>query len=121
MTVSLDFTQRGYLLLGRLQAQTGLSRSMVIAVLIERHAHELTVDSEAGCTFKNKGQRVLTTRLPAPLATRFAEAKARTGKSYSHLGEALLTRWGPDEVFPAPPVSLKTQRKASAITSALEV
>jgi hypothetical protein len=88
----MDFTPAGRKALDRLQAATGLSRNDILAHLALRHAHDLVFDGKA--------QSVLSIRLPADAGDALRAAHMRTGKGYSDLGEALVTRYGPEAVFP---------------------
>jgi hypothetical protein len=96
---AMDFTPGGRRALRRLEVRTQLSRNNILAHLTAEHAASLTFD-EPGVVFAGKAQQVLTIRMPADVGQLLREARARTGKSYSDLGEALVLRYGSTTTFP---------------------
>lgn len=96
---AMDFTPRGRAELARLERSSGLSRNNIITHLTAMHAGELEFDEE-GIVFPGKKQKVLSIRMPPREGELLRAAHARTGKSYSDLGEALVLRYGSQADFP---------------------
>ena len=69
------------------------------------------VFDEDGTVYPGKAQNVLAIRMPAREAELLKEARARTGKGYSDLGEALVRRYGPTAEFPILPGDPIRKRK----------
>lgn len=91
----MDFTPAGRQLLDQIRARTGLSRDDILAHLVDRHLTRLRFDGTHGCAYPGKlAANVLRIRLPRDLGDRLRDARRRTGKSYSDLGEALVTIYG---------------------------
>lgn len=110
-TVYMDFTPAGRQALDVLTAREGLSRNDVLAHLSLRYADQLSFDCE-GVVFPGKAQAAMTIRLPADALQVLERAHARTGKSYSDLGEALVLWHGQEEhAFPLLP---EPERKPKA-------
>jgi hypothetical protein len=105
----MQFTPPARRLLDALQARTGLSRNNILAHLTLCHVESLSVSAdEDGVLFPGKGSDVLSIRMPADVGKRLRAAKARTGKSFSDLGEALVRQYGATTTFPARPVGRST-------------
>lgn len=96
---AMDFTPAGLRALRELERATRLSRNNILAHLTAEHAAELAFDGD-DVVYPGKAQRVLTIRMPAREGQLLREARARTGKSYSDLGEALVLRYGRRTTFP---------------------
>lgn len=109
---AMDFTPDGRRELQRLVKRTRLSRNNVLSHLAIQHAHRLEFDDVPGTVYPGKSQDVLSIRVSPMAAVRLRAARARTGKSYSDLGEALVRRFGQAEKhFPASPSRAKRPSK----------
>jgi hypothetical protein len=97
----ITLTPAGHDALARLTAHTGLSRNAILAVLIKRHSHRLTLP-EQRITYRGKARAVLSIRLPPSAARRLEQTRYRTGHAYSDIGEALIRRYGHTTSFPLP-------------------
>ena len=98
---AMDFTKRGRATLRALTKRTGLSRNGVMAILALQFGDALTFDAD-GVAFPDKAHKVLSIRVPKDAAAKLRAARRRTRKSYSDIGEALLSRFGATASFPAP-------------------
>ena len=106
MMMTLD----GHRILDRLQTSTGLSRSDIMTHLALRHAHDLSFDVD-GVVYRHKlSGTVMSIRMTDHAHTLLTDARARTGKSYSDLGEALVDRWGLGEHYPERPTAKRKSR-----------
>lgn len=99
----MDFTPAGWIALLDLQKRTGLSRDDILAHLTGEFADALVFDSDGVQYPGKRGSSILRIRLPKEQGDRLRAAQARTGKSYSDLGEALVHRYGHQTTFPAIP------------------
>lgn len=107
----MDFTPAGRAVLDALQARTGLSQNDILGHLVQRHATRLAF-TEPGVVFRGKAaSNVISIRLPADLADALTAAQARTGKSFSDLGEALVRWYGHKETFPVLPGKEPARRR----------
>jgi hypothetical protein len=101
--VPMDFTPVGLQLLARLQRRSGLSRNNILTQLARLHAADLHFDAVDGPVYPGKAQNVLAIRMPGREARLLERARARTGKGFSDLGEALVRTYGPTATFPELP------------------
>jgi hypothetical protein len=96
----LDLTPAGHAQLDALAIRHTLSRSDIVARLIEAYA-DVVAFSAPGVVFPGKrASDVRVVLLPITLASRLDVARARTGKSVSDLVEALIAWYAPTTVFP---------------------
>jgi len=92
---AMDFTPAGRHALKALVRRRGLSRNDVLAHLAIHYAEQLTF-AAPGVVFPGKlAANVLTIRVPAAAGDKLTDARRRTGKSYSDIGEALVCWFGP--------------------------
>jgi hypothetical protein len=112
----MDFTPEGRRQLEALQRREALSRSDILAHLILTYADRLRFEAP-GVAFPGKaGVNVMKIRLPKAVGRILRAAQRRTGKGYSDIGEALVTRYGETAVFPIlpgkePPAGKRTRRR----------
>lgn len=99
---AMDFTAHGQKVLAALVKRTGLSRNAVIATLALQFADKLAFDPDDPAPFSPKAQAVLSIRVPPKAGGKLAAARVRTGRSYSDIGEALVTWFADRTTFPAP-------------------
>jgi hypothetical protein len=95
---AMDFTEKGRKALASLTRRTKLSRNAVVGVLALAHADTLTFTDDD--VFPDKAQEVLSIRVPPKAAAKLRAARARTDRSYSDIGEALVLRYGARTKFP---------------------
>ncbi len=98
----MDFTPAGRKALDRLCRRTKLSRNNVVAHLVAERGDVLTFDA-AGVVYPGKAQSVCAIRMPACEGDLLKAVHARTGKSYSDIGEALVRQFGRSTTFPSLP------------------
>ena len=96
---AMDFTPAGRKVLDGICRRTKLSRNDVITYLVSEHGDALVLSAE-GVVYPGKAQAVLTIRMPTIPGAVLMAAHARTGKSYSDIGEALVREYGPLAQFP---------------------
>lgn len=99
---AMDFTPAGRKALDRLCRRTKLSRNNVIAHLVAAHGAALAFEVD-GVVYPGKAQAVLAIRMPAREGDLLQAVRARTGKSYSDIGEALVRQFGRSTTFPSLP------------------
>jgi len=95
---AMDFTPGGRRALDALVRRTRLSRNAVVATLALQFAETVTFDTDT--PFPNKAQDVLSIRVPPEAAAKLDGARARTGHSFSDLGEALVVWHGGEGTYP---------------------
>lgn len=99
---AMDFTAVGRQALDCICRRTKLSRNNVVAHLVTEYADAL-VFGAPGVVYPGKAQAVLAIRMPARQGDLLTVARARTGKSYSDIGEALVCCFGQSTIFPSLP------------------
>ena len=99
---AMDFTPNGRRVLEGLTTRHGLSRNDVIAHLALKYADRLVFEEE-GVVFPGKAQQVLSIRVTPEVAVKLTAVHDRTGKGYSDIGEALVTRFATEREFPVLP------------------
>ena len=113
--VYFDLTPAGRKLLAKVKRRARLSRNDLFAHLALEHADKLRFDDVPGVVFPGKAnENVLLIRLPVQAHAKLHAAHERTGKSYSDLGEALLSWYSSDTDFPPLPPTAAEARQATA-------
>ncbi len=97
---AMDFTPEGRRILDRICRRTKLSRNNVIAHLVRIYLSNLGGWLQPIGPYLRKAQSVLSIRIPADEGALLREARARFGKSYSDIGEALVRLYGPTADYP---------------------
>jgi hypothetical protein len=117
----MDFTPRGHRALHALTVRRRLSRNDVIAHLAKQHADDLVFEAD-GVVFPGKAaEGVLTIRVDREAGAKLRAAKARTKKSYSDIGEALVRWFGRSERhYPKVPASATLTRRRRRSRKSLE-
>lgn len=98
---SMVFTPAGHKVLDRLTRRTKLSRNAIIGTLAIEHGDALTF-TEAD-RFRLKTAAVFAVRVPPAAASKLKAARRRTNRSYSDIGEMLVTRYARLTAFPEAP------------------
>lgn len=96
---AMDFTPAGRARLDALVDRTGLSRNAVIATLALQFGDDV-VFTDGVRPYPAKARTVLSIRMPRDAAAKLAAARIRTGRSYSDVGEELVTTFGRKARYP---------------------
>lgn len=106
------FTPYGHDLLAAIQQRTGLSRNDILTHLALAHGADLAFEGVCGVVYRGKDAGlVMSIHLTDRAFDLLRAAQARTGKSYSDLGEALIERWGVHAAYPVLPMSKRRARR----------
>lgn len=110
--VYIDLTPAGWKLLSKVKRRAQLSRNDLFAHLALEHADKLEFTAP-GVVFPGKANaNVLLIRLPVQAHAKLRAAHQRTGKSYSDLGEALLSWYAGSTAFPPlPPTAAEARER----------
>lgn len=107
---TLKFTGDGWRALDALQRETALSRNDVMVALVLSGAGAVTFDRHPVAYTPKLESTVAEILLPAEAGALLREARARTGHSFSDVGEALVREHAEQTAFP-PPVPTRTRTR----------